>query len=105
MNSPNAGWLIYPPIVNSNKEITGYETTPTLFLPKVKYRVSNSGNFSYSGYGNYWSSTMYVNNGNYYSEMLRITYASGGSYATFSNSNRSSGFSVRCVAESRIPAN
>ncbi|MDR1876148.1 MAG: fibrobacter succinogenes major paralogous domain-containing protein, partial [Flavobacteriaceae bacterium] len=106
MNSPNAGWLIYPP----KQEVTtpgpggidDYEDTPTLFLPRVMYRVYSGGNFSASGGGHYWSSTIY--NNNYYSSVLRINH--GGNYNADSNSgSRSYGYSVRCVAESRILAN
>ncbi|MDR1877221.1 MAG: fibrobacter succinogenes major paralogous domain-containing protein [Flavobacteriaceae bacterium] len=102
IDSPNAGWLIYPPKpgVTIPSKDEDYEDTPTLFLPRVMYRAT-SGNFSTNGYGCYWSSTVYDANNQSY--RLRISH--GGNYNADHSvgSHRGSGFSVRCVAESRIP--
>jgi uncharacterized protein (TIGR02145 family) len=107
-DGPNGGWLIYPPIVNANKEIIGYESTPTLFLPEgAKRRNYNDGTFmtATNYYTLYWSSTRYNNTSLYALGILRIGknyyvyyYDSGTPF------HRTYGAIVRCVSESRIPA-
>jgi hypothetical protein len=93
-----SGYLIYPAAEASGGSVTFYYETPTLFLPTVGYRYndSNSNLYNAGSSGFYWSSTAYSDTGDAGSYLLY--FSSGGVYPT-SNSIRSGGISVRCVAD------
>jgi uncharacterized protein (TIGR02145 family) len=91
VNSNTPGFLIYPPTVDSDLNITGYQTTPTLFLPAAGDRYSLDGQLHDAGqFGSYWSSTVETTGA--YSSDFTSDYVQPAGY-----SSRAVGLSVRCL--------
>ncbi|MDR1876425.1 MAG: fibrobacter succinogenes major paralogous domain-containing protein, partial [Flavobacteriaceae bacterium] len=121
-----AGWLVYPPKVDADKNITGYFDIPTLFLPAAGLRAaiptgSRVNNWIYDNLGSlhhvgvrgyYWTSETMQNGIReiatypYYENVNSdLSYALCiGGYTTYFKADivmapRAMGFNVRCIKE------
>jgi uncharacterized protein (TIGR02145 family) len=94
--SYTSGFLIYPPTVDSDLNITGYQTTPTLFLPAAGMRTCHYGGLMlFAGdEGAYWSSTVIEANTDKlcYSMGLRMS-----AVEAIGTNYRADGLPVRCL--------
>jgi hypothetical protein len=107
-----AGWLVYPPTIDANNKVTGYQKIPTLFLPAAGFRTGADENKNWSlyskqyglgslhmvgkgqqGRGYYWSSTVY----NQVGDFSYTLFFSGNISVHSLFAPRALGFSVRCI--------
>lgn len=80
----------------ANNGMTLNGINASFWFPAAGLRYYNSGSFTYSGYGCYWSSSPYSSGSDYGG----ILYFYNGSLNTRGGNVRSYGYSVRCVSES-----